>query len=149
VVHKVWHDEQTAQYFQELIDGAPDVEKAHIKEVLQNFVESMRTERLNIKESAASLSPRYNVLANGSIIPNDVLWSRLSDYFAARTYTLPLQGDGTVQMSPYRCGLCHGVDHPRGLCPFPNVKGWKGPPRQVPYMRRQGGERPPTRYLRP
>jgi hypothetical protein len=147
MVHKVWHDEQTGRYFQELIDGAPDVEKAHTKQVLQNFVESMRTERLNIKVSGGLLSPKFNVLADCSTIPSDDLWSRLSDYFAARTYNLPLQGDGTVQTRPYRCGLCHGVDHPSGLCPFPNVKGWKGP-RQLP-MRRQGGGRPPTRSFRP
>ena len=25
------------------------------------------------------------------------------------------------------CTLCHGVDHPNGLCPFSTIPGWYGP----------------------
>ncbi|KAL6306806.1 hypothetical protein BKA93DRAFT_748181 [Sparassis latifolia] len=27
----------------------------------------------------------------------------------------------------WRCSGCHVSDHPRGLCPFPRVPGWRGP----------------------
>lgn len=27
------------------------------------------------------------------------------------------------------CGICHGSDHPRGLCPYPDLPGWMGPRR--------------------
>ncbi|KAF7798554.1 hypothetical protein EIP86_009776 [Pleurotus ostreatoroseus] len=38
-------------------------------------------------------------------------------------------GNGTF-MKPrdHWCTLCHGVDHPRGLCPLPATPGWLGPP---------------------
>ncbi|KAL0575458.1 hypothetical protein V5O48_006510 [Marasmius crinis-equi] len=36
-------------------------------------------------------------------------------------------GDGTFNVEPYRCGYCGGLDHPTGLCRFPNGNGWLGP----------------------
>lgn len=35
---------------------------------------------------------------------------------------------GTATGMPNRpCTGCHSADHPRGLCPFPNIPGWNGP----------------------
>jgi len=58
---------------------------------------------------------------------NEELWANLHIFLADQKYSLPLQGTGTVAKAPFTCGACHGVNHPRGLCLFPKVKGWNGP----------------------
>ena len=35
-------------------------------------------------------------------------------------------GKGNVKETNYKCRLCHGCDHLRGLCPFPKIRGWNG-----------------------
>ncbi|KAJ3480916.1 hypothetical protein NLI96_g8029 [Meripilus lineatus] len=39
----------------------------------------------------------------------------------------PFIGTGAL-IGPWKCLGCFGVDHPTGLCPFPKVPGWQGPP---------------------
>ena len=94
---------------------------------IHNFLRSVWIERLDTKDSGDSANPRYNVYANGAIIHKDDLWMNLRRYLADRSYLLYLQGKGTTEISPYTCGICHGMDHPRGLCPFPKIEGWNGP----------------------
>ncbi|KAJ3771152.1 hypothetical protein FB446DRAFT_804780 [Lentinula raphanica] len=39
----------------------------------------------------------------------------------------PHMGMAVFKTQPYRCGICRGVDHPIGLCPFPEMNEWFGP----------------------
>ncbi|KAL6297756.1 hypothetical protein BKA93DRAFT_831276 [Sparassis latifolia] len=40
----------------------------------------------------------------------------------------PMNFIGYDQGHPgWRCSGCHASDHPRGLCPFPRLPGWRGP----------------------
>ncbi|KAJ3821332.1 hypothetical protein F5878DRAFT_689496 [Lentinula raphanica] len=39
----------------------------------------------------------------------------------------PYMGRANFKIQPYRCGICRGVDHPIGLCPFPELNEWFGP----------------------
>ncbi|KAJ3738258.1 hypothetical protein EV360DRAFT_76984 [Lentinula raphanica] len=36
-------------------------------------------------------------------------------------------GRADFKIQPYRCGICRGVDHPIGLCPFPELNKWFRP----------------------
>ena len=87
----------------------------------------MRVKLLPIKESGNIFAPRFNIYANGSLILQEAVWKRLRNYLAGRVYTSLLLDTGTTEVAPYLCGICHSVDHPRGLCPFPNIEGWNGP----------------------
>ncbi|KAF7798979.1 hypothetical protein EIP86_010208 [Pleurotus ostreatoroseus] len=44
---------------------------------------------------------------------------------AATTWNHSFAGKGKFRVlnDPF-CSLCHGADHPRGLCPFPAIPGW-------------------------
>jgi hypothetical protein len=46
---------------------------------------------------------------------------------AERSYYNSKFGQRHNLITPNHCGLCHGIDHLRGICPFPGIDGWKGP----------------------
>ncbi|KAJ3765487.1 hypothetical protein FB446DRAFT_709416 [Lentinula raphanica] len=43
----------------------------------------------------------------------------------------PYMGRAEFKTQPYKCGICRGVDHPIGLCPFPELDEWFGPTLQT------------------
>ncbi|KAH9014104.1 hypothetical protein EDB85DRAFT_1899346 [Lactarius pseudohatsudake] len=71
--------------------------------------------------------PASTSTADSSAIPIDEVWIRLREYLVTREYHAHMQGYGITDASPYHCGVCHGADHPRGLCPFPDTPGWNWP----------------------
>ena len=93
---------------------------------IHSFLRSIWIECLDTKDSGDSSNLRYNIYANGTFIPKDDLWMKLCHYLASCPYFLYLQGKGTTEIALYNCGICHSVDHPRGLCPFPKIEGWNG-----------------------
>ncbi|KAI0287505.1 hypothetical protein BC826DRAFT_972126 [Russula brevipes] len=127
LVNQTWHDEHTAQYLDQISEGWDIAERRANEGAITNFIESMKIKRVDIKIQGNTLSPRFSVLTDGASIPDNRLWLKLRQYFFSRTYALPMQSNGTNSLSPYSCGICHSVDHPRGLCPFPNIAGWRGP----------------------
>jgi hypothetical protein len=139
LVHSVWHDEDSTEFLESITNSFPDEDHLHVTLSLRTFVASMYVTRLDIKGRGDAPAPRYNVYANGSTIHDDNTWCRIKAYFANRIYSSMLLGQATTQHTPYSCGLCHSVDHPRGLCPFPNIPGWNGPPlRPINATRRYG-----------
>jgi hypothetical protein len=127
MVQKVWLDNDLTRGTADIITEIPIDERTTTLVAVHSFLRSVWIERLNTKDSGDSANPRYNVYANGALISKDDLWMKLRRYLANRSYFLYLQGKGTTEISPYTCGICHGVDHPRGLCPFPKIEGWNGP----------------------
>ena len=104
---------------------------------------SLSVARLDIKEVGNALKPRFNVYADGSNITYDKLWTRLRAFLIGQTYASAMEGRGIPEQVPYVCTCCHGVDHPRGLCPFPGLTGWNGPGREgngVTVQHRTGGQ---------
>ena len=127
IVHAVWHDGETTAFLSSIVNDAPLADRRNLSTSLRVFIDSLDIERLDVKERGDTLAPRYNILANGPAIPNDNTWSRVRSFLSKRTYMDFLIGIGTTDIAPYKCTLCHGVTHPRGLCPFPSVKGWNTP----------------------
>lgn len=123
-VKEVWNDTKTKQFFQSLIDEAPVATHPTLRTALSNFVNSMWISQLNIRTRGNSLSPEFNVYAKGSFISDTDLWTRIRDFLAERAYINEVQGEGFAVVAPHFCRLCHGRDHPKGLCPFPKVEGW-------------------------
>ena len=127
MVHAIWHDNKTTSFITNLINSAPLTDRRQLTTDLQNFIDSLHVIRLDTKGRGNTLAPHFRVFSEGSIIKVDDIWSQIRTFLADRTYTDYLIGRGIVKVSPYKCTLCHGVDHPRGLCPFPTIKGWNGP----------------------
>ena len=127
MVQTVWHDEETVTFLTLIANETPLADRHKITSSLQSFIDSLDIERLDVKERGDTLAPRYNILANGSTIVNDNTWSCIRSFLANRPYVDFLIGIGTTEVSPYKCILCHSVSHPRGLCPFPDIKGWNAP----------------------
>ena len=127
LVHSVWHDNATESFINSIVEDVPPGKRANASQATSRFIDSMRVKLLPIKESGNIFAPRFNVYANGSLILQEAVWKRLRNYLAGRVYTSLLLDTGTTEVAPYLCGICHSVDHPRGLCPFPNIEGWNGP----------------------
>jgi len=72
----------------------------------------------------------FNIYTNGNIIDDTKSWKKIREHLAERRYQNNHLGTGVTEIAPHHCGLCHGADHPQGLCPFPSIEGWKGPKRK-------------------
>ena len=70
-------------------------------------------------------TPIYNIYGD---LPSDDrdIWSAWRDLFVTLDYQDDFMGLRRLRVfAP--CGICHGCDHFRGLCPFPQIDGWNGP----------------------
>ena len=93
---------------------------------LQNFFDSVTVQCLKVIKNKI-LVPKFNVYANGELIPNHVVWTQIRDVLRDLSYDTAMLGQGTTEQGPYDCNICHAADHPYGLCTFPLIKGWNGP----------------------
>ena len=126
-VRSVWQSEEVGSLLEDVASAFPDHEYDLVKTSASAFLNSVRVTRLDTKSSGDSLQPRFNVYVSGSTISNDEAWLFLRDSLASLTYETLMEERGETLIIPYNCSLCHGVDHPRGLCPFPLVPNWNGP----------------------
>ncbi|KAH9054138.1 hypothetical protein EDB87DRAFT_1568627 [Lactarius vividus] len=140
IVERVWSDDQTHAFIATLTGTLPDDVRQEAYRSAHAFLASLHISRLDVRDAGDTLVPRFNVYGIGSTIQNDDVWVGLRDYLATRTYSSPMLGRGFVDPRPYHCGICHGIDHPRGLCPFPVIEGWNGPKRR--HNNRGGGDWP-------
>jgi hypothetical protein len=133
IIQQVWDDNETRDFISLLTQATPEEMRGEIETAICLFLDSMWIQRLDTKRAGETLIPRFNVYADSSGISLDEVWVRLRQFLTARTYHSTMQGRGIFEASPYHCGVCHGVDHPRGLCPLPDTPGWNGPPKR-PFM---------------
>ncbi|KAH9178323.1 hypothetical protein EDB89DRAFT_1901866 [Lactarius sanguifluus] len=149
IVKNVWESETTKDYTQSLADQAPEEEREQTRAELTHVLKSMSITRLDTKEAGNVLKPRFNVYTDSSNISYDVLWLRLCTYLCNKPYKTSMESCGTTDKPPFICSNCHGANHPRGLCPFPELMGWNGPPRdtgETPSHRIRGTPAPLKHY---
>jgi hypothetical protein len=127
MVLQVWNDSETTAYIEKEVSKAQDRNCQEVQETLTHLIHSLQVTLLKIKDKSSALKPHFNVYVDGKSIKNKELWANLQTFLANQKYSLPLQGTGMVVKAPFTCRACHGVNHPRGLCLFPKVKGWNGP----------------------
>lgn len=126
-VRETWGDNTTSQYFHDSIQTLEEDACPKATLTIQKFLDSMWITRLDTRSKGATLKPTFNVYANGDIIDNANFWSNMRTHLMERNYYSSQLGQGKAEVNPNHCSLCHGADHPRGLCPFPTIEGWKGP----------------------
>jgi hypothetical protein len=127
MVHTVWQGDDVLSLIDTITDSFPEEVRTEVQSSIQAFIGSVRVTRLDYKASGDTLQPHFNVYASGSLISSDDIWAYLRDFLASRSYASPMHGQGMTVIARFNCSLCHGVDHPRGLCPFPAIPGWNGP----------------------
>lgn len=128
IVTNVWESQNTKQFTDALIREHPENERPRIAYEIDLLISSVSLGRLDIKEAGNNLCPRFNVYADCSDFTNDKIWERLRTFLLEQEYTSPMEAiPATTERIPFICTCCHGVDHPRGLCPFPSLPGWNGP----------------------
>jgi hypothetical protein len=124
---ETWDDAVTNTLINELASEAPsDEEQQEWTDQMMDFLDSATIHPLNIKGQGGRISLHFNVYAKGDIIEDDDTWQQLRTYLRNRVYRTTLIGTGRAIANNFICGLCHGHDHPRGLCPFPQIVGWNG-----------------------
>lgn len=127
VVKRVWDSQDVTTFIESLTDAIPDDQKTAAKENLTKFTESLQVKAMNIKKQGGAAAPTFNIYANANFINDDGLWCLLRNYLASQSYALLFQDPGSAGTDLHRCSICHSIEHPRGLCPFPGIKGWNGP----------------------
>lgn len=126
-VHEVWHDKATSAALDAICNNIQEDQRNQAAQALIAFVNSMWVTILETKKRGNIADPSFHVFATGNIIDEDCTWCYLRNYFASREYKIKFQEPGTNIVYQHTCSLCHGADHPHGLCPFPKIKGWNGP----------------------
>lgn len=93
---------------------------------IQLFKESMSVKILETKCQGGYKKPKFNVYANSNLINNTSTWSSIRSHLLKRSYYSNKFGQGLNIITPHHCGLCHSINHPRGMCPFPKLDNWMG-----------------------
>ncbi|KAI0037868.1 hypothetical protein FA95DRAFT_1353972 [Auriscalpium vulgare] len=91
----------------------------------------MYVKRIDMKGKGGLSTPYFGIYIDPNTLPDDDFWHVLRDHFGSLIYESTMYGTGMVQPPSY-CPICHGCDHPRGLCPFPLLPAWKGMSRDSP-----------------
>lgn len=142
IVRGVWESEKMKQFTKSLTLELPENEQPRIAYEIDFLLLSMNLRRLDIKEVGNNLCPRFNVYADCGDFSNDEIWERLRTFLCEEDYISPMEAiPATTEKIPFVCNCCHGVDHPRGLCPFPSLPRWNSPKvdHAEPHQRRNGG----------
>ena len=128
-----WNDQMTNAILRSIAGRTPDEEEQQERmgQMLE-FLESMMVTRLDMRKTGKRPDPHFNVYTNGEAIEDEETWLDLRRYLRNRPYKSNTLGTGRVKTKDFTCSLCHGHDHPRGLCPFPSIPGWNGGNRNIP-----------------
>jgi hypothetical protein len=127
MVKTIWNDPGVMNNLHTLAQKYPTGNEQQPAPKIQAFIDSVNMTKLNIKLENNVPAPAFNVYASGYFIRIPKLWTDIRDYLVLLKYSAHRIGRGTAYTSYFDCKICHGADHPKGLCPFPALKGWKGP----------------------
>ncbi|KAI0041811.1 hypothetical protein FA95DRAFT_1576134 [Auriscalpium vulgare] len=131
IVRFTWTQAPIQEFFAALVDSTKTDVRPLTDAHIEHVVSSMRATRVDFKQPGGISTPLYAITIDSSQIPEDVYWYAIINRLKSLRYETSMYGTGVFEPLSL-CLLCHGVDHPRGLCPFPDIPGWNG-----------GGQRPP------
>ncbi|KAF7967241.1 hypothetical protein HWV62_35095 [Athelia sp. TMB] len=89
---------------------------------VHDLLGDLKIEVLPIKARSGTLKPAVNLylrIPGASQVAVAAVWKAI----AGITYHTSRFGKGYYQAS-WKCNFCRGIDHPTGLCPFPQTPGW-------------------------
>ena len=127
MILNTWRKKETLIVVKAAIQTTDEATPTTNLRTLEDFLNTLEVKRLDIKEKKGALAPEFNVYAKADYIKDHNVWGDLHHSLATQQYHSTMLGRGNVRVIPFNCRICHGVDHPSGLCPFPNITEWKGP----------------------
>jgi hypothetical protein len=126
-----WKDPISKAFFDKILQNTPPFYQNVTYHEINRFINSIDIKHLEIKTEGGRDDPHFNVYTNSSLLSNAEMWMETQNFLHRRTYRSSILGHGQVILDKFHCHLCHGKDHPKGLCPFPKIPGWKGPKRPI------------------
>ncbi|KAF7792796.1 hypothetical protein EIP86_003895 [Pleurotus ostreatoroseus] len=102
----------------------------NVDDVIRQVAHSLIADVLRVKDSDGFEAPEFCLyLSLPDVRPE--AFSSFRNAFAKLKFSDPLIGNGCfIPPTESTCGICHGADHPRGMCPYPTIPGWHGPKHQ-------------------
>ena len=151
LVLRTWTDEISQEFFNTLSQDM-ETDDCNLPQLnLVGFIKSLsvnvlplviRKKKPNSEDEYVSiLTPRFYIYADSDHIPDFQTWAEIRHFLANRIYQSTKLGQGTNFIAPHNCGICHGADHPRGFCQFPDIPNWCGPKRRVENREKGGNNR--------
>ena len=87
-----------------------------------DIINTVNIRIIHIRSQRGSLRPIANLYLKWPF-DDDEAWSQITAVVARTSYQDSLLGLGTYYAG-WTCTICHGADHPSGLCPLPLIPGW-------------------------
>jgi hypothetical protein len=132
LILKTWKDPVSKNFFGNIVNNYPVNHQNTLTQEISNFIYSIQVRLVEIKQERGHKDPHFNIFANSELIPDINIWLDTCNFFHERTYCSLTLGRGQVKIGLFHCCLCHSKDHLKGLCPFPQLPGWKGKNRTNP-----------------
>ncbi|KAF7795657.1 hypothetical protein EIP86_006822 [Pleurotus ostreatoroseus] len=92
-----------------------------------DILSSLLVKYLPMRDSEGDLDPHFYIYASLPLT-NFASFREIQVELVHADWTHPFAGKGTFTiLEEPDCTFCHGADHPRGLCPLPQLPGWIAP----------------------
>jgi len=127
MVKATWQSNDAQNIVEDIVEAFNEDCHPEIKGNIQSFLTSVSIKRLKFKTKGGINAPHFNIYADGNFILDDDIWVHLRESLAMLPYAASMQGLGTTEIPHTPCAICHGIDHPTGMCGFLKVVGWNGP----------------------
>jgi len=127
MVKIAWEGNTIQNIIEDIVKSFDEDCQTIIRTNIHQFLCSIQVKRLDFKTKGKVEAPRFNIYADGQFILDDNDWFHLRESLANLPYASPMQGRATTELSPATCSICHGVDHPTGMCDFQKMDDWNGP----------------------
>lgn len=150
MIQTMWNEDHVQAALREIAQMARNKSPNPTNPDIPSFLETLRIERHNVINGDI-ITPMFNIYAKGALIQDDDVWTKIRKTLSELTYESAESGRAKLKIAPYDCGICHGADHPGGLCTFPTLPDWKGPSglsEAHPEPGAEGYNRPSKRFYR-
>jgi hypothetical protein len=122
LIARTLYDSEVGPIIAEISEHDPSLAYLEAPERAATVMKTLRIRMINIRAQGGTLRPIANIYINCPF-ESDTDWTRLVEAVAQTKFKHSLLGTGTIHRG-WMCTICHGADHPSGLCPFPSIPGW-------------------------
>ena len=128
MVSTVWQKETTRSAIQDIVTSFTATMPQSPQPDIDAFLASLWVVYLEFRLPGGLLTPQFNIFAKGNFFQDHDMWIKVRGLLSRLLYSSNLLGGtGIPKAAIHHCNVCHGADHPRGMCPFLALDGWKGP----------------------
>lgn len=121
----VWTGSLLIDILMPILAKQEEYEGLDLRMIARGLIQSLRVETIPMKAPKGRPSPVTNLYVT-PFTKNVEDWRVVRSYLQALDYSETDYGQNIKVVEKIKCNGCHADDHPRGLCPFPKIPGWKG-----------------------